>query len=95
MTDQPTYTICEDALPALTLPAGKTIVMEHTWGYDDNENMTDMLDVTLSLAVASTMEEVAALIISAYHSTVSYARFYYIEDVHTNANGDVVIVFGT
>lgn len=84
--------------PATLLPAGTTVVMPYLWGYGARD-MTKPTDYKVTLPSDATAAHVVHVILSAYHGELEAAggsgRFFFIEEVRVNDNGDVEVSWGT
>lgn len=92
--------------PEYILPAGTKVVMPHLWGwYDKTEGNTNLgsltpaTDFVLELPKAAAVKYAVYVILSQYHEQLQNqnagGRYYFIEEVRENKNGEVEIVWGT
>lgn len=86
--------------PEHVLTAGTRVKIGHLWGYYQKTNgLSNARDYAVVLPVDATVESVVWFMLSQYHSQLkdidAVGRFFYIEAVSQNRDGDVEIYWGT
>lgn len=95
MADAPTYDEFELG-PDYVIPAGTTIRVEHLWGWDRHDRMTEPRDYELKLPQPRTLKDAVAILLTSYHRNVDTGRFYFIEQSRANEDGSTIeITVGT
>lgn len=81
--------------PVTEFAAGDILLMDWTWGFTSDGEMTATKDLSLLILAPTSFADAMQLMMDVYASTVPETRHYFIEEVYQNRNGSYEIEFGT